>query len=137
MGLRDVADLYAGAVRDMATLPGTVQSRLLHACVHYLRYIGIEQDDVPDALWDIHYEICAQANGSIPDGTPYPLKVRFSMMGDSEAADMARRFVDLADRLRAACQAPPWHYVGAPTAVIRVLSETSGSDPSIRDPGVN
>jgi hypothetical protein len=137
MMLRRVADLYAGAVRDMATLPGTVQVRLIHACRRHLSHVGWDQADIPDALWDVHVGVCLQVTAAIPDGTPNPFEVRFSMMSDGEAADMARRIADLADRLRAACQAPPWHYVGEPTAVIRVLSEPRGSAPSIRDPGVN
>jgi len=137
MGLKEIADLYAGAVRDMATLPGPVQARLIHACRHDLSDVGWDQADIPDALWDVHVGVCAQVTEPIPEGTINAFEVLFAMMGDAEAAGLARRIVDLAERLRAACQTPPWHYVGEPTAVIRVLPESSGSDPAIRDPGAN
>jgi len=136
MSLRHAAALCACAARDLAISHGSLQDRLINVCRTYLSNVG-EQDDMPAPLWDIHAALCAQVVRGISKDEADPFTVRFAMMGDVEAADMAERIVDLASRLRSLCEAPPWHYVGDPTAVIRVMAEPLDPDPSIRDPEMN
>jgi hypothetical protein len=124
-GLANAAMRYACAVRDMAGSHGSLQERLARACMDHLSNV-CTQGDIPDPLWDLHYAICDQVVRGVPSDIPDPFAERFGAMDDAEAWGLARRIVDLEGRLRARHAAPPWHYVGHPTALIRVMPEQDG-----------
>ena len=132
MSLRDASALYTYAVRDLAILHGSPQQRIANACRNFLSNVGA-QEDIPDHLWDMHASICKQVVHGVSDDVTDPFTVRFSRMGDVEAADLAWRIYDLALQLRSRCEAPPWHYVGQPVAVVRVLTEGIDRDQGMRE----
>ncbi|HZO25086.1 MAG TPA: hypothetical protein VFH48_03725 [Chloroflexota bacterium] len=58
-------------------------------------------------------------------------------MSDQEASEVAARVLSLEYRIRSLYAAPPWHYVGRATALIRVMPEPIEPGPSINKPGAS
>jgi hypothetical protein len=130
------AEKYMLARDHMATAHGTLQERLRGAFIHHIDAVR-GQRDLPEGLRDDHEALVVRATCIVDRNGMGPYSATLAEMSDAEASDVAREVLFLEYRIRSLYQAPQWHYMGAPTALIRVMPERRDRDTVGQGPGAN
>jgi hypothetical protein len=134
MGLSYAAEKYTRARDLMATGHGVLRERLRDAFVYQLRLVMADRD-LPDGLREEHRDLVERVTRI--DGADGRLGATLAQMSGHGLHEVAELVVSLEYRIRSLHQAPPWHYVGRPTMLIRATPDHGGSAPVIRGPGAN
>jgi hypothetical protein len=136
MSLAYVAEKYTRGRDLMARSHGSLQDRLRRAFVHHIASV-VGERDLPDGLREEHDALLARATRVVDGEGDSSLAATFGQMSDQEASEVAEEVLYLEYRIRSLHQAPPWHFVGQPTALIRVMPEPIDPEPMVRGPEVN
>ena len=118
MPLSFAAEKYALGRDLMAVSHGSLQDRLRRAFVHHIASL-IGERDLPEGLREEHEALLERVSRGGGDGDG-PIAATCARMSDQDASEVAAEVLYLEYRIRSLYQAPPWHYVGRATAVIRL-----------------
>jgi len=119
MALSYAAEKYGRARDLMATGRGVLRERLREAFVYQLAYVKADRD-LPDGLREEHEQLVAQVTRADDHAGVGKLAATLAVMADQELTEVAAQILALEYRIRGLHEAPPWHYMGRATAVIRL-----------------
>jgi hypothetical protein len=134
MGLSYAAEKYTRARDAMATGHGVLRERLRDAFVYQLRLVNADRD-LPAGLREEHRELVERVTRI--DGADGRIAATLAQMSGHELHEVAEQVVSMEYRIRSLYQAPPWHYIGRPTALIRMMPERRGHEAFGQGPGTN
>jgi hypothetical protein len=136
MGLSYAAEKYGLAVDLLAVGHGVLRERLRDAFLYHLTCVRTDRGDLPEGLREEHELLVARVTRC--EGPQGRISASLERMGRDELHELARQILSLEYRIRSLYEAPPWHYIGRPTTLIRVAPERPGTPgPITPDPWEN
>src|SRR4051794_13229274 len=119
MALSYAAEKYTRARDLMATGQGVLRERLREAFIYQLLHVMPDRD-LPDGLREEHEHLMAQVRRANDDVGVGRIAATVAVMTDQELTEVAAQVLSLEYGIRGLHEAPPWHFMGRATAVIRL-----------------